>query len=402
MGKLWEKGIKADEDIVSFTVGKDYILDQRLVKYDCYGSIAHAEMLNKIGILSNKEKDAIVKSLDEIINLSEEGDFKILPQDEDCHTKIENYLTEKLGKTGEKIHTARSRNDQVVTALRLYYKDELNKIKELAKNFLDSLRSLSDRYRDVKIPGFTHTRKAMVTNIKVWCDSFIEGLLDDMDMVNAVIYMIDQSPLGTGAGFGIPVLKIDRKFTQKMLHFERIQNNPIYVQNSRGKFEGEIVSVLSMIFFDINKFASDVIILSEDDIKIIAIPDKFTTGSSMMPQKKNPDVFEIARANYAKVVSLEMRLKMLPSNLISGYHRDLQLTKEAIFEAFDITENTLKTISKVTKELKINRKNAEKFVTEELSATQKAYELVEKGIPFREAYRIVAKNLSTPSHKTPS
>ncbi len=402
MGKLWEKGIKADEDIVSFTVGKDYILDQRLVKYDCYGSIAHAEMLNKIGILSNKEKDAIVGTLNEIINLSEEGDFKILPQDEDCHTKIENYLTEKLGKTGEKIHTARSRNDQVVTALRLYYKDELNKIKELAKNFLDSLRSLSDRYRDVKIPGFTHTRKAMVTNIKVWCDSFIEGLLDDMDMVNAVIYMIDQSPLGTGAGFGIPVLKIDRKFTQKMLHFERIQNNPIYVQNSRGKFEGEIVSVLSMIFFDINKFASDVIILSEDDIKIIAIPDKFTTGSSMMPQKKNPDVFEIARANYAKVVSLEMRLKMLPSNLISGYHRDLQLTKEAIFEAFDITENTLKTISKVMKELKINRKNAEKFVTEELSATQKAYELVEKGIPFREAYRIVAKNLSTPSHKTPS
>lgn len=392
MGKLWEKGIKADKDVVSFTVGKDYTLDQRLVEYDCYGSIAHAEMLNKIGVINDNEKDSIVNILREIIELSKGGKFKISPEDEDCHTKIENYLTRKLGKTGEKIHTARSRNDQVITALRLYYKNELSKIKELAESLSDSLKSLSGEFGDVKIPGFTHTRKAMVTNIEVWCGCFMEGLSDDIDMIDAVIHMIDQCPLGTGAGFGIPVLKIDRELTKQMLHFERIQNNPIYVQNSRGKFEGEIASVLSMILLDVNKFASDVIIFSEDDIKIITIPDKFTTGSSMMPQKKNPDVFEIARANYAKVISLEVRLKMLPANLISGYHRDLQLTKEAIFEVFDITKNTLSVMSKVVKELKINRENAEKFVTEELFATQKAYELVEKGIPFREAYRIVSKS----------
>ena len=393
MGKLWEKGFKVDKDVISFTVGKDYMLDERLVKYDCLSSIAHTEMLNKMGILTDKERNAIVKVLKEIIKLSEEGKFKILPDEEDCHTKIENYLTKKLGKTGEKIHTARSRNDQVVTALRLYYKDELSEVKKLTENLSDALKFLVDRYGDTKIPGFTHTRKAMVTDVNTWSNCFIESLSDDIEMINAVIHLIDQSPLGTGAGFGIPVLKIDRKLTQRLLHFKRIQNNPIYVQNSRGKFEGEIASTLSMILFDINKLASDIIILSEDDIKIIIIPDKFTTGSSMMPQKKNPDVFEIARANYAKVLSLEMRLKTLPMNLISGYHRDLQLTKEAIFEAFDITKSTLRIMSKVVRELKVNRKNAEKFVTKELFATQKAYELVEKGIPFREAYKIVSKEI---------
>ncbi len=393
MGKLWEKGFKVDKDVISFTVGKDYMLDERLVKYDCLSSIAHTEMLNKMGILTDKERNAIVKVLKEIIKLSEEGKFKILPDEEDCHTKIENYLTKKLGKTGEKIHTARSRNDQVVTALRLYYKDELSEVKKLTENLSDALKFLVDRYGDTKIPGFTHTRKAMVTDVNTWSNCFIESLSDDIEMINAVIHLIDQSPLGTGAGFGIPVLKIDRKLTQRLLHFKRIQNDPIYVQNSRGKFEGEIASTLSMILFDINKLASDIIILSEDDIKIIIIPDKFTTGSSMMPQKKNPDVFEIARANYAKVLSLEMRLKTLPMNLISGYHRDLQLTKEAIFEAFDITKSTLRIMSKVVRELKVNRKNAEKFVTKELFATQKAYELVEKGIPFREAYKIVSKEI---------
>jgi len=393
MGKLWEKGFKVDKDVISFTVGKDYMLDERLVKYDCLSSIAHTEMLNKMGVLTDKERNAIVKVLKEIIKLSRVGKFKITPMEEDCHTKIENYLTEKLGKTGEKIHTARSRNDQVVTALRLYYKDELSKIKKLTENFSDALKFLVDRYGDTKIPGFTHTRKAMVTDVNTWSNSFIESLSDDTEMTNAVIHLIDQCPLGTGAGFGIPVLKIDRKLTQRLLHFKRIQSNPIYVQDSRGKFEGEIASTLSMILFDINKLASDIIILSEDDIKIIIIPDKFTTGSSMMPQKKNPDVFEIARANYAKVVSLEMRLKTLPMNLISGYHRDLQLTKEAIFEAFDITKSTLRIMSKVVRELEVNRKNAEKFVTKELFATQKAYELVEKGIPFREAYKIVSKEI---------
>ncbi len=393
MEKLWEKGFKIDRDIISFTVGKDYMLDERLVKYDCLSSIAHAKMLNKIGILTDKERDAIVKTLKEIISLSEEEKFKISPGDEDCHTKIENYLTEKLGKTGEKIHTARSRNDQVVTALRLYYKDELNKIKKLVNDFSDALKFFVGRYGDIKIPGFTHTRKAMVTDVRTWGNCFIESLSDDAEMANAVIHLIDQSPLGTGAGFGIPVLKIDRKLTQELLHFKRIQNNPIYVQDSRGKFEAEIVSILSMILFDINKLASDIIILSMDDIKIFVIPDKFTTGSSMMPQKKNPDVFEIARANYVKVVSLEIRLKMLPANLISGYHRDLQLTKEATFEAFDTTESTLRIMSKVVKELKVNRKNAKKFVTKELFATQRAYKLVEKGIPFREAYKIVSKEI---------
>ncbi len=391
MARLWEKRIKPDKKVIEFTVGKDYILDERLVKYDCISSMAHAEMLERAGILTKEEKVRIVSVLKEIIELHEKGKFGVSPDEEDCHTKIENYLTEKLGETGKKIHTARSRNDQVITALRLYYIDELKKIKSLVESLKESLKYFVGKYGEIKIPGFTHTRKAMVTTVKMWGESFIDALDDDLKMLDSVIYLIDQSPLGTGAGFGIPVIKIDRKLTQKLLGFGRIQKNPIYVQNSRGKFEAEIVSVISMIAFDLNKLSTDIIWFSAGEMKIFEIPDEFVTGSSIMPHKKNPDVFEIVRANYSKIVSLEIRLKMLSTNLISGYHRDLQLSKEAVFESFDVIENTLKITSYVVKELRVDKENAAKLLTKELYATEETYKLVKNGIPFREAYKKIAK-----------
>ncbi len=391
MARLWEKRVKPDKKVIEFTVGKDYILDERLVKYDCISSMAHAEMLEKAGILTKEEKVRIVSVLKEIIELHGKGKFEISSDEEDCHTKIENYLTEKLGETGKKIHTARSRNDQVVTALRLYYIDELKKIKSFVESLKESLKYFVGKYGKIRIPGFTHTRKAMVATVKMWGESFIDALDDDLKMLDSVINLIDQSPLGTGAGFGIPVIKIDRKLTQKLLGFRRVQKNPIYVQSSRGKFEAEIVSVISMIAFDLNKLSTDIIWFSAGEMKIFEIPDEFTTGSSIMPHKKNPDVFEIARANYSKIVSLEMRLKMLPANLISGYHRDLQLTKEAVFESFDVIENTLKVMSYVMKELRVDKESAAKLLTEELYATEEAYKLVKSGMPFRTAYRKVSE-----------
>jgi argininosuccinate lyase len=391
MGKLWEKEAEINEEVIRFTVGKDYLLDERLVIYDCLSSIAHAEMLAEIGVLKDAEKEEIVKVLNEIIDLSKKDLFKITFEDEDCHTKIENYLTKKLGDVGRKIHTARSRNDQVLTALRLYYKDELKRIENFVKTLMESLKKISKKFGKTKIPGFTHTRKAMVSSVKLWADSFVEALNDDVKFLKNVSNLIDMSPLGTAAGYGVPVLKIDRKLTQRTLGFKRLQKNPIYVQNSRGKFEAEITSALSMILYDVNKLSSDIVFFGEDDLKIIEIPDEFTTGSSIMPHKKNPDVFEMARSNYSKIISLEMRLKTLPMNLISGYHRDLQATKEAIFEAFDTTEETLKIVAKVVERIKVNSTHAKKSITKELLATEKVYKLVEKGIPFRKAYKIVAK-----------
>ena len=390
MGKLWEKKIKPDEKVIRFTVGRDYLLDERLIIYDCLSSIAHAKMLAKVGVLKKDEKEEIVRILNEIIALSRKGHFKIAFEDEDCHTKIENYLTEKLGDVGRKIHTARSRNDQVLTALRLYYKDELKEIEKLVKLLIESLKKISRKFGKVKIPGFTHTRKAMVSNVKLWVGCFVEALNDDIKFLRNVSNLIDMSPLGTAAGYGVPILKIDRKLTKEILGFKRLQKNPIYAQNSRGKFEAEIASALSMILYDVNKLSSDIIFFSEDDLKIIEIPEEFTTGSSIMPHKRNPDVFEIARSNYSKVISLELRLKTLPMNLISGYHRDLQATKEAIFETFDVTKETLTIIAEVVEKIEVNVKQAKRSITNELLTTEKVYKLVEKGIPFRKAYKMIA------------
>lgn len=393
MRKLWEKGNKIDREAMKFTVGKDYLYDSRLVKYDCLSSIAHAEMLYQINVLTLEEKEKIKAALNEIMRLKDLGEFQIEESDEDCHTKIENYLTEKLGSIGEKIHTARSRNDQVLTALRLYYKDEIKAIEGLTKELILSVKGFVKEYGRIKIPGFTHTRKAMPMSIKMWGKSFIESWNDDLKILKAVSDLIDASPLGTGAGFGIPVFDVKRKLTQKLLGFKRIQKNPLYVQNSRGKFEGAIVSALSLIMYDVNKMSSDIIFLSEDDIRIFEIPEAFTTGSSIMPHKRNPDLFEIARGNYVKIVSLEFELKMLPTNLISGYHRDLQLTKGAIMEAFDITKETIKIYSRAISNLKVNAKSAEKLLKDpQLFSVEKVNRLVKRGIPFREAYRIVAKD----------
>ena len=388
--KLWEKGKKPNKQIEDFTIGKDHILDQRLVKYDCLASIAHAKMLGKIGILKRGETQKIIKELNNIIGLTNKEKFKILKEQEDCHTAIENYLTQKLGDLGKKIHTARSRNDQVLTALRLYYKDELNDCKNLINELIKTIARFVKKYEKIKLPGYTHTRKAMPSSIAMWGNSFIDSMKDNLKMIDFTLQLIDQSPLGTGAGYGLPI-KIDREYTARLLGFKKLQKNPIYTQNSRGKFESSILHTLSQIMFDLNKIASDLIIFSMPEFGYFELPEEFCTGSSIMPQKRNPNVLELLRAKYHVVISYEFQVKNIIGNLLSGYNRDMQLTKEPTMKGLETTNESLSVASLIFESLKVDKEKCNKALTEDIYATEKVYRLVKKGISFREAYKKISK-----------
>ena len=390
--KLWEKGHKINEQVFEFTVGDDYILDLHIVKYDCIASIAHAKMLGKINILNNDEVNKLIDGLNEIIDLNEKGGFQIRKEQEDCHTAIENYLTEKLGELGKKIHTARSRNNQVLTALRLYYRDQGKEILSLIDALKQSISAFIKKAGDVKIPGYTHMQKAMPSSISLWGNAFVDSMEDNKRLLAAVLDILDQSPLGTAAGYGVP-LKIDRNFTAKELGFSRVQENPIYAQNSRGKFESSLLHTLSQVMFDLNKIATDLIMFSMPEFGFFELPVEFCTGSSIMPQKKNPDVLELLRAKYSVVSACEFQLKNLISNLISGYNRDLQLSKEPVIKACTITQESLAIGAALFSQLSVNREKCEAAMTDELFATEKVYQLVKQGIPFRDAYQQIASKM---------
>lgn len=375
MAKLWQAG-KLDKLIEEFTVGDDYLLDKGLLKYDIIASIAHARMLHKIKVIDSKELAQLEKALNSI------GDIEIKKEDEDCHTAIENHLTKKLGDLGKKIHTFRSRNDQVKAALHLYSKEKIINIKKSIIILINALKKLSKN--NIAIPGYTHYQKAMPSSFKLWAAGFIAALEDDIKLLDAAYDIVDQNPLGSAAGYGVPC-KIDKTITTKELGFKKIQETA-YVQNSRGKFEGIILSALSGIMLDLNKMASDLIFFNTRELGLVSLPDEFTTGSSIMPQKKNPDVLELVRARYNVVLGYEFTVKNICANLISGYHRDFQLTKEPLMKGFKVTEDSLKIMALVIGKLNISKENCKKAMTKELYAAEKAYKLVEKGMPFRDAY----------------
>jgi len=383
--KLWEKKYQLNKEIEKYTVGTDYLLDQKLLKYDCQGSVAHTKMLNKIGILTDEECNKIIMVLYEIIKMDKNGSFIIEQTDEDCHTAIENYLVKKLGDIGKKIHTGRSRNDQVLTALRLYYKDEVKCTISLVDLLLEVLTKFKNRYGHVKLPGYTHMQKAMPSSFGLWCEAFVESMNDNKTMLNEVYRIVDQSPLGTGAGYGVPI-KVDRELTAKLLGFNKIQNNPIYVQNSRGKFESSILHVLSQVMLDLNKISMDLLFFSIPELGFVELSEEFCTGSSIMPHKKNLDVLELTRAKYHQVVSCEFEVKSVVGNLISGYNRDIQLTKKPVFDGFEIAKSCLKIMALVLENLKVNKKKCNAAMTDELYSVERAYDLVSEGVSFRSAY----------------
>jgi argininosuccinate lyase len=389
--KLWEKGQKLNKEIEKFTVGNDYLLDKKLVKFDCEASIAHAKMLNKIKVLTAEETKKLVQGLKEIIELDNKNKFSILPEDEDCHTAIENYLVQKYGDIGKKIHTARSRNDQVLTAIRLYEKSNLKEVKELLAGLAKQYKAIIAKYGTIGMPGYTHMQKAMPTTVADWIGSFEYSNEDNLELLNFVLKLIDKSPLGSAAGFGVPVFKVDKKMTAKLMGFSKVMEPPAYAQLSRGKFESSILHALSQIMFDLNKLATDLMLFSMSEFGYMELPAELCTGSSIMPQKKNPDVLELVRAKYHVVIAEEFKIKSMIGNLMSGYNRDLQLTKEPLFNSIDVTKECVKMMTLVLSGLKINEAKCKKAMTAELFATEEAYKLVKQGKSFREAYSEISK-----------
>lgn len=394
--KLWDKGYELDKKIESYTVNNDHILDMKLIRYDITASIAHAKMLNEINILSGEEFSDISKGLNEILRLLDEGNFEIKLSQEDCHTAIEEFLTGFIGDAGKKIHTGRSRNDQVLTAIRLYEKHEIKLLTELIIEFNKNVDILIIANKEIILPGYTHTRKAMPLPLKSWLGAFKNAMNDNLLTLNAAYEIVDNNPLGSAAGFGVPVIKINKESTTENLGFKKYYDTDIYYQNTRGKIEATIISSLTSIMLDLNKLACDLIFYSIDESGFINLPSEICTGSSIMPQKKNPDVLELVRANYHYVLSEEIKVKTMCSNLISGYHRDFQLTKSSIINSFEITKNSLEVMSFVLSKIEFDISNIESKLTHELYAVEEVNKMLVSGISFRDAYKEISKQFNQP------
>ncbi len=391
--KLWDKGAELDQVVERFTVGDDPTLDRDLVEYDCRASAAHARMLARIGVLTEAEADALVEGLDAIVALHDEGAFEIRTEDEDCHTAIENHLVQTCGEAGKKLHLGRSRNDQVLVALRLYEKDRLAAILAQLERFASQLAAARAEHGDIGLPGYTHTRRAMPTTVGTWLGCFKDSAEDNRVLLSAVGQLIDQNPLGTAAGFGVPVFELDREMTTLELGFARVQRNPLYAQLSRGKFEMVLMNALAAVLLDLNKLASDLILFSAPEFGFVELPESLCTGSSIMPQKKNPDVLELVRAKYHQVLGDSVAVQGTIANLISGYNRDLQLTKGPVMRSLASTRDCLEVMGLVVGRMRIDADRCRAALTDEVFATERAYRLVQEGIPFREAYRRVAHAL---------
>ena len=391
--KLWQKDYELNKHIEKFTVGNDPLIDLNLVEYDCIASTAHAAMLTKIGILKKTDFNKIKRELKNIIELHKKGMFKIELKQEDVHTAVELFLTKKLGPLGKKIHTARSRNDQVLVDLRLFTKQKLLEISDILTDLATELTKYADRTKHIPVTGYTHMRKAMPSSVGLWLAAFAESLLDDFRLLESAYALNDQCPLGSAAGYGVNI-NIDRSYTSKLLGFRSLQNNVIYVQNSRGKIELAVLSALAQIMNDLNKLASDLCLFSMPEFGYFALPDKMTTGSSIMPQKKNPDVLELIRAKSSVMLSYVLQVSSIIQNLMTGYHRDLQLTKEPLIKGLELCESTLKIMIHILAKLEVNEEKCKKAISVELYATDIVNELVKKGVPFREAYNRIAKNIN--------
>ncbi|MCX6799283.1 MAG: argininosuccinate lyase, partial [Candidatus Diapherotrites archaeon] len=319
--KVWQKGnLRLDKRIEAFTVGSDPQLDQRLVKQDCLASVAHAKMLSTVGILTPPEFKKLRKELLQIIKLNEKGKFVIAVADEDVHSKVENTLTAKLGALGKKLHTGRSRNDQVLVDLRLYTKEQLLATEEAVLELCGALVALAKKNEFAPMPGYTHMQRAMPSSVGLWAGAFAEALLDDLQLLKAAYALSDQCPLGSAAGYGASI-KLNRALAAKLLGFKKVQNNNLYVQNSRGKIEAAVLFALCEAMLSLNKLATDMMLFSTKEFGFVSLPQEFCTGSSIMPQKQNPDVLELVRGKSSAMLSHLNQTIGIISNLPSGYNR---------------------------------------------------------------------------------
>ena len=386
--KIWNtSGVKVSDEISSFLAGEDIELDNSIFIYDIDATIAHIKGLQSINILKKNEFNRLNKSLKELRKKFLEGSFKLTKKYEDCHSAIEFYLTKELGDLGKKVHTGRSRNDQVLVAMRLFAKNNLQDFKKLNQSIAKTFIQMANKYEHIPMPGYTHLQRAMPSSWGLWFSSYAESFIDNIDLINSTIDWIDSNPLGSAAGYGV-ALPLDRKTTTKELGFKRVQLNSLYTQNSRGKYEMQVINTLKQSMLDVRKFAWDMSLFMSQEFNLLTIDKAYLTGSSIMPNKNNPDVIEILRANYSILAGQASELENIIS-LPSGYHRDLQLTKRSLVSSFDISLKSLSILPKLIKSIKVNKKNSLEYIDNEMKMTDKVYALVNKGTPFRDAYNQV-------------
>ncbi len=384
--KLWDKGFEPDALIEAYTVGNDRELDLRLARYDVEGSLAHIAMLEKIGLLTTEELHLLTEGLKQIAAEIEEGNFAIEPDTEDVHSEVELLLTRRLGDAGKKIHSGRSRNDQVLVDLKLFLRDELRQIADDVRTLFDRLQTLSEAHKGVLMPGYTHLQIAMPSSFGLWFGAYAETLVDDMRLVAAAWHIANQNPLGSAAGYGSS-FPLDRTMTTRLLGFEALHYNVVAAQMSRGKSERAAANAIAAVAATVGRMAMDLCLFMSQNFGFVSLPDNLTTGSSIMPHKKNPDVFEIMRGRCNRLQSVPNEIALLTANLPIGYHRDMQLLKDILFPATTELRHTLAMCDFMLAHLKVNTRILDDRKYDYLFTVEDVNRLTLQGVPFREAYR---------------
>ncbi|MBI3233699.1 MAG: argininosuccinate lyase [Bacteroidetes bacterium] len=391
--KLWEKEqAKTPNWIEDFTIGKDKNLDLEIAEFDVIGSIAHAKMLAKVGLVPEKEVELLLTELNLILSDIYAGNFKIDEGVEDVHSQVELMLTQKLGDIGKKIHTARSRNDQVLVDLKLYIRENIKKTAQNIQQLFTLLIQKSEENKHIIIPGYTHQQAAMPSSFGLWFGAYAESLIDDFELLNAAFSVANKNPLGSGAGYGSS-LPIDRSITTELLGFETMNYNVVYAQMTRGKTEKVTTMALSSVAATLSKLAMDICLYNSQNFGFVTFPDHYTTGSSIMPHKKNPDVFELIRGKCNRIQALPNEFTLLINNLPSGYHRDLQLTKEILFPAFKELNSCIYATTEMLKHIQLNDSIANEERYKYIYSVEEVNKMVLQGVSFRDAYKKIGQDI---------
>jgi argininosuccinate lyase len=394
--KLWEKGINPEPAIIEFTAGRDRKTDLHLTKWDIIGSMAHVIMLHDVGLIENDEKNEMLQALHSLFVWDEKGSLIIENDMEDIHSQIEKEMASILGATGKKIHTGRSRNDQVLVDIRLYTREEIDRLAYLMAKLFTRLQELSEQYKEVLLPGYTHMQPAMLSSFGLWFGAYAESLADDLLLLAEARTLNNRNPLGTAAGFGT-TLPLNRKLTSELLEFDDLLYNSAYASLSRGKVELAIASALASLAQTLSRFSMDICLYMSSELRFIDFPDEYVTGSSIMPQKRNPDVFELIRGRSNIIQTLPGQIAMLTSNLPSGYNRDLQLLKQLIFDAFADVQESIEIMLLMLRNIKIRKNITDNPLYNTIFSTEEVNRLVKQGIPFRDAYKAVSEMVKNSS-----
>ena len=399
--KLWDKGFQIDKKIDAFTVGRDREFDLQIAKYDVIASTAHAQMLSEIGMITQSDNASLQQELSLIGNKIDAGNFVIEEQVEDVHSQIEKILVAQLGTVGKKIHLGRSRNDQVLVALRLFFRDKIDGLVAQVKEAVSTLIDKAEANKDVLIPGYTHMQIGMVSSCGLWLSAYAEAFIDDVEYLSLTKQVINRNPLGTAAGYGSS-LPLDRMMTTEELQFDGLCVNPINAQIGRGKSELLMANGLSALALTLNKLAMDICLFSNENYGILSLPKEYTTGSSIMPHKKNPDVFELIRAKSNLIITLPNQIASIISNLTSGYHRDFQIQKDVLFPAIDQMQVLLDLIIHCVPELILHSTQVYSDKYKYLWSVELVNQYVMEGMTFRDAYKKVGMDIESDNYQPPS